>query len=84
MTDLRLIPRVKAMENGRFRPEVRIVDPAYGTEDVFLGAQSVATHALALEAALRLVAAATVEEPVTGVALSVAFRFGRRRQVEGS
>jgi hypothetical protein len=62
MTDLRLIPQVKAMENGKFRPEVRIVDPAYGTESVFCG-HTAASHALAFEAARRLVSAA-LEEPV--------------------
>ena len=56
MTDLRLVSQVKALGNGKFRSEVRIVDPGYGTEDVFLGAQSVATHALALEAALAITA----------------------------
>jgi hypothetical protein len=65
MTDLRLFPRVKALGNGKFRPEVRIVDPGYGTEDVFLGTQSVASHAEALALAERLIVAATVEEPIT-------------------
>lgn len=50
MTDLRLIPQVKALGNGKFRPEVRIVDPGYGTEDVFRG-HTAASHAEALEAA---------------------------------
>jgi hypothetical protein len=63
MTDLRLFPRVKALGNGKFRPEVRIVDPSWGTESVFCGGVA-ASHDAALEAAQRLVAAAlVVEEP---------------------
>jgi hypothetical protein len=68
MTDLKLVPRVKALGNGKFRPEVRIIDPGYGTEDVFLGTQSVATHAAAFALAQRLIVVATVE-PVTIVEL---------------
>jgi hypothetical protein len=65
MTDLRLVPRVKALGNGKFRPEVWIVDPGYGTEDVFLGTHTAPTHAAAFALAQRLVAAAAlaVEEP---------------------
>jgi hypothetical protein len=65
MTDLRLIltPWVRSLGNGRFRPEVRIVDPGYGTEDVFLGTHTAPSHAEALEAARRLISKATVEEP---------------------
>jgi hypothetical protein len=50
MIALKLVPRVKALGNGKFRPEVRIVDPGYGTEDVFLGTHTAPSHA---EARLR-------------------------------
>jgi hypothetical protein len=63
MITLRLVAQVRPLGNGKFRPEVRIVDPGYGTEDVFLGTQSVASHAQALEAARRLISTASVEEP---------------------
>jgi hypothetical protein len=62
MTDLRLVPRVTALGNGKFMPTVAIAD-LWGGESVFCG-HTAPTHAEALEAARRLVAAATVEEPV--------------------
>jgi hypothetical protein len=59
MTPLKLTPRATKTEGGRWRPEVLIAHES-GDQNVFRG--SIApTHALALEAAQRLVAAATVE-----------------------
>jgi hypothetical protein len=61
--NLRLVAQVKPLENGRFIPTVVIKD-AWRGESVFYG-HTAPTHAEALEAARRLVAAATVEEQVT-------------------
>jgi hypothetical protein len=61
MTDLRLVAQVKPLENGRFMPTVVIKDN-WGGENVFLGSVA-ASHAEALEAALRLISAASVQEP---------------------
>jgi hypothetical protein len=60
MIDLKLFPRATKIEGGRWRPEVLITHES-GDQNVFRGGV-VATHALALEAAERLVAAGTVEE----------------------
>jgi hypothetical protein len=57
-----LKPRVASLGDGRYRAEVVIAD-AWGGSNVFRGGV-VATHALALEAAQRLISAASVELPV--------------------
>jgi hypothetical protein len=62
MTDLRLVPRATKIEGGRWRPEVLITHES-GDQNVFRGGVA-ATHSEALEAARRLVAAASVEQPV--------------------
>jgi hypothetical protein len=56
-----LRPRVARLEDGRFRAEVVIAD-RWGGENVFCGHTS-PTHDAALEAARRLIAAATEEQP---------------------
>jgi hypothetical protein len=59
MTDLRLVPRATKIEGGRWRPEVLVCD-SWGGESVFLGGVA-ASHGEALEAAQRLIEAASVE-----------------------
>jgi hypothetical protein len=56
-----LMPRVARLGDGRYRAEVVIAD-LWGGESVFCG-HTAPSHAEALEAARRLVAAATVVEP---------------------
>ena len=58
-----MMPRVARLGDGRYRAEVVIAD-WWGGENVFLGSVT-ASHAEALEAARRLVEAATVELPIT-------------------
>jgi hypothetical protein len=58
-----LQPRVASLGDGRYRAEVAIAD-LWGGENVFVGSIA-ASHDAALEAARRLVAVATTEQPVT-------------------
>jgi hypothetical protein len=67
-----LKPRVARLDNGRYRAEVAILHP-WGDESVYRGGVA-ASEGEALEAARRLVAAATVEEPVTMEVVPPAWR----------
>jgi hypothetical protein len=68
MSGSALRPRVARLDNGRYRAEVAILHP-WGDESVYRGGVA-SSEGEALEAARRLVAAATVEAPPVEVELS--------------